>query len=86
MLSIHYFTASWCMPCRSFRPILMKVTGELGIDVMVVDVDNNIATADAMGIKSVPTLVVYDDDDIVDKIIGAFPEKELRMRLMNLHG
>ena len=41
-ISIKYFTAPWCGPCRMFGPVVEKVTGELGVPLHKINVDDSL--------------------------------------------
>jgi thioredoxin-like negative regulator of GroEL len=82
MKKVIYLSASWCGPCKSFRPILQKVTSDLGIPVEYVDVDLNPTFAENFGIRSVPTTVYMNGETILFKYSGAMTEAQLRNNLM----
>ena len=84
MLRIDYFTASWCGPCKTFKPVMLKVTDEMGVDLSIWDVDINPEKSSGYQVMSVPTSIIWKDDVIVDTIVGAFPEPRLRERLDRL--
>lgn len=52
------FTASWCVPCRAAKPILVRIEAA-GVEVQVVDIDANPELARKYGVTSVPTYFVY---------------------------
>ncbi len=56
------FSAEWCQPCKMMPPILKEVKSKLGdkIRVLKVDVDKNPAIAQKWGIRSVPTLMIFN--------------------------
>ena len=51
-ISIKYFTAPWCGPCRMFGPVVEKVTGELGVPLHKINVDDNRDLATQYNISS----------------------------------
>jgi thioredoxin 1 len=67
------FWAVWCGPCRAVAPVIEQLSSEYDGKAVVakVDVDNNPETAVKYGIRSIPTVVVFKDGEIVDKIVGA---------------
>lgn len=75
--------APWCGPCRVVGPMLENLSKEYAgrLKVVKVNVDENPALAQQFGASSIPTLVVIKGDRIVDRIVGALPPSELKMRL-----
>ena len=74
------FWASWCAPCKMIAPLVEEIAGEYAGRAKVgkVDVDANPQTAGKFGIRSIPTLVVFKDGKVVDRLIGAAPIEQLR--------
>jgi thioredoxin 1 len=73
------FWATWCGPCKMIAPVLEEVDAEIGdkVQIVKVDVDENQQTAGKYGIMSIPTLVLFKDGDIVDKVVGFNPKEKL---------
>ncbi|MEK7397602.1 MAG: thioredoxin [Candidatus Poribacteria bacterium] len=78
--------APWCGPCKMLAPTIEKLADELAgkIKVAKLDVDENPKTAMKLEIMSIPTLLVYKDGKIVDKLVGAQPKSEIEKRLANV--
>jgi thioredoxin 1 len=74
---VFYFTASWCSPCKMFRPILQQVQSELGINVNIVDVDAQKDLAQKYGITSVPTIIIESNGSIVYRNSGIVSKPQL---------
>jgi thioredoxin 1 len=78
-MTVLYFSAAWCGPCKVFKPILQQTSAELGISVNYVDVDSNGAMAQQYGINSVPTLMIVNPNtnQVVKRQSGAMSKSAL---------
>jgi thioredoxin-like negative regulator of GroEL len=76
MKRILRFTASWCGPCKSMAMNLE--TANLGFPIEVVDIDAHPEVAAEYGIRSVPTLVLMDENIQIDRIIGTKTVNQLQ--------
>ena len=80
MKTAKYFSASWCGPCKMFKPVVNELISE-GHNIEIVDVDDNQELALQYQIQSVPTIVIEEDGQIVDGIMGATSKDDLVQRL-----
>ena len=72
------FWASWCGPCRMISPIIEKIAKEHPeIVVGKINVDEQPALAGEYGVMSIPMLVVVKDGQVVNKAVGAMPERQI---------
>ncbi|KIL44632.1 thioredoxin [Jeotgalibacillus soli] len=80
------FWAPWCGPCKMIAPVLEELDADMGDKVKIVklDVDENQETASKFGVMSIPTLVVFKNGEVVDKVVG-FQPKEALEELLNKH-
>ena len=79
-LTLVDFWATWCGPCRMMAPIVERLAAQHPDVVFAkVDVDENPDVAMGLGISSIPTLIIFKDGQIAERVIGVTPEKELRM-------
>ena len=71
-LTVVDFFATWCGPCRMLSPILEEIADEMKEEFKFgkIDIDENFDIAKTYGIMSVPTLVLFKDNKVVDKIVG----------------
>lgn len=78
--------APWCGPCRMIAPTIEKLAEEWAgrVKVAKLDVDENPKTAAKLEIMSIPTLLIYKDGKIVDRMIGAQPKSVIEQKLQGL--
>jgi thioredoxin 1 len=75
--------APWCMPCLMVAPIVTELAKDYVGKIVFckLNVDENRAVAMKYGIRSIPTLLVLQNGELVDQIIGAMPKHELKNQL-----
>ena len=72
------FFATWCGPCKMLSPVLEKVASEHeDLTVLKVDVDEVGDVAAKYGIRSIPTLILFEDGKAVDMKLGFMPEESV---------
>ena len=76
MKRILRFTASWCSPCQSLAMNLESAGLDLPIEVIDIDIHGDVAQE--YGIRSVPTLVMLDENIEVKRMVGSKTIKELQ--------
>ncbi len=72
------FYADWCSPCKMMSPIIDETKKDLGgnATILKVNIDNNASVANKYGIRSIPTLVLFKEGEIVWRQSGV-PSKSL---------
>lgn len=77
------FWAEWCGPCKMIGPVVEEIAGEYDGKAIVgkMDVDANSNVPASFGIRSIPTLMIFKNGQMVDKIVGAVPKHILTSKL-----
>jgi thioredoxin 1 len=73
------FWAIWCGPCRIISPIVEELAKEYDgkLKVGKVDVDSNPGVSMQYGIRSIPTLLLFKNGQVVEQIVGAVPRRTI---------
>lgn len=73
------FWAPWCGPCKMIAPVLEEIDKEIGdkLTIAKVNVDENPDTSGRYGVMSIPTLMVFKNGKMVDKLVGFQPKEQL---------
>jgi thioredoxin 1 len=72
---ILYFSATWCKPCQMMKANLSKV--EIDTPIEHIDIDQDTETPMKFAVRSVPTLVLLENDQEVKRLMGVKPASEL---------
>ena len=75
--------APWCGPCRMVGPVIDELAKDYAGKIVFgkLNVDQNRMIPMKFQIMSIPTLMVFKDGNLVDKIIGAMPKQQLETRI-----
>lgn len=72
------FWATWCGPCKMLSPVLDELSKELkDVKFGKVNVDHNPVASQQFRIASIPTLLLFKNGEVVDKIVGFRPKTEI---------
>ncbi len=77
------FWAEWCGPCRMVGPVVDEMAGEYEGKAKIgkVNVDENPEISSKYGIRSIPSLLIFKDGEVVDQIVGDVPKSQLKKQL-----
>ncbi len=75
--------APWCPPCLLLAPVIDRVATAYASRVRVVkmNVDESPTTADRFGVRSIPTLLLFEDGQVVASLVGAVPQSRVEALL-----
>ena len=77
------FWAEWCGPCKMIGPLVEELAGDYEGKAVVakLNVDENPLVTARFGVRSIPTLLVFKNGQVVDKQVGAVPKSVLSQKL-----
>lgn len=80
------FSAEWCGPCRAIAPVIEGLASDYAdrVTVAKVDIDDNPALAAKYGVRSVPTVMLFENGDVKRVYVGARSAHEYRMGIDEL--
>lgn len=73
------FGASWCVPCKNVAAVLTDLSETYADRALIakVDVDDNPDLVSKYGVRSVPTIFMVRNGEVVDKMVGGFPKPDI---------
>lgn len=82
------FWAVWCGPCKMIAPVLEELAPTYAgkLTIAKLDVDNNPQTAAKFQIRSIPTLLIFKNGQVVDQVVGYQSKDALKARLDKIVG
>ena len=77
------FWAAWCGPCQMLGPVIEELAGEYEGKAVIakLNVDENPGTASQYGIRSIPSLLVFKNGQVVDQMLGALPKNQIAKKI-----
>ncbi|MBN1463071.1 MAG: thioredoxin [Paludibacteraceae bacterium] len=80
------FSAEWCGPCKQMEPIIDGLVIDYEGKALIgkVDVDENPEVCEKYGIRNIPTILLFKNGDVADRIVGATPKNILEDKIKGL--
>jgi thioredoxin 1 len=77
------FWAEWCGPCRMVAPVLEQIAAEQAgkLKIVKLNVDENQQTPMQFGVTGIPTMILFKDGEMLERIVGFMPKPQLMNRL-----
>lgn len=72
------FTASWCQPCKMYKPIFQKLSENTDVPMYLMDVEQNSNYVIELGVRAVPTTKMFNNGGEVYSKSGIISESELK--------
>ena len=76
MKTAKYFSATWCGPCKQFKPIMEELSNE-GYNIEFIDVDEDRDLAIEYNIRSIPTTVIEEEGKEINRLVGVKSKEEM---------
>lgn len=77
MKKLLYFSAVWCGPCTMLNPVLTEICGLHNIPLEKIDVDKDIENTTKYHIRSIPTLIIIENDKEIKRHIGLINQHKI---------
>lgn len=73
------FWAEWCGPCRRIGPVVEELAQEYSgkLAVAKINIDEHQQAANKFGVQSIPTLMIFKNGQLAERIVGAVPKETL---------
>ena len=72
---ILYFSAEWCGPCKTLAPRMERLSNQ--INYRKIDVDNNQELSSEFGVRNIPTLILIQDGETINRLVGLQSEQDI---------
>ena len=72
---ILYFSAEWCGPCKTLAPRMERLSNQ--INYRKIDVDQNQELSSEFGVRNIPTLILIQDEEAINRLVGLQSEQDI---------
>jgi len=76
MKKLEYYSASWCSPCKMLKPIMQELKDN-GLNIEMIDIEQNPKMSSKNNVKSVPTIIIYKDNKEFERFVGFRSKAEI---------
>jgi thioredoxin 1 len=77
------FWAEWCVPCKAISPVIDQLALEYKGKMVFakVDVERNPQVASFLGIRSIPTMILFSRGEEKERLVGSFPKSQIQRKI-----
>jgi thioredoxin 1 len=87
-ITLLQFSAEWCGPCKTLTPIIKELsednTSKTNVGIGKVNVDESGEVAKSYGIRNIPTLLLFKDGEISERMVGIVSKSDLQKKIDTL--
>ena len=80
------FWAPWCNPCSMIKPVFERVASKNDTEVQMytMDIDQNRDYVQTLGIRSIPTIKLFNDKKVSETVVGVMSEEKIKSLVKSL--
>lgn len=83
-MKLYKFYAEWCAPCKMLSKVITEAKDKINVEIVEFDIDAEMMTAINYGIRSVPTMVLVDDDEKEIKRLNGYVNEEKLLEFLKV--
>ena len=78
MKQLIFFSANWCSACQVMKPTVEQISKQMGIPLNKIDTDYDVSYTTDYGVRSVPTLILLENNQEIKRTVGAQSENQIK--------
>ena len=78
MKQLIFFSANWCTACQAMKPTVEQISKQMGIPLNKIDTDYDVSYTTDYGVRSVPTLILLENNQEIKRTVGAQSENQIK--------
>jgi len=82
-MKVYKFYAEWCQPCKALSKVIQDAKDKINVEIVEFDIDAEMMTAINYGIRSVPTMVLVDDNEKEIKRLNGLVNEQKLLEFLN---